>query len=81
MAKNFNAGVSALSELGRTKLEEADAAREAARAWLSAAVQEAKQSIEELLPAAKRQRTRMGLAKPVASDPCDKVRDPSRVRT
>jgi hypothetical protein len=77
MAKNFNAGVSALSELGQSKLEEADAVMAAARAWLSAAVQEAKQSIEELLPAAKRQRTRNGRAKPVVTDPCDKVRDPN----
>ncbi len=76
MAKNFNVGVSALSELGRAKLDEADAARGAARTWLSAAVQEAKQSIEELCPAAKRQCTRKRAAKPViASDPCDKVRD------
>ena len=77
MAKNFNVGVSALSELGRAKLDEADAALGAARTWLSAAVQEAKQSIEELCPTAKRQCTRKRAAKPItASDPSDKVREP-----
>lgn len=78
MAKNFNGGVSALSELGRSKLDEVETALDAARAWLTVQVEEARRSIHELCPPAKRQRLGRGANKPTLHDPADKVCIPCR---
>lgn len=76
MAKNFNLGVSALSELGRSKLDEVEVALDAARAWLSIQVEEARRSLHELCPPAKRQRLCRGANKAALPDSANKVRAP-----
>ena len=74
MAKNFNLGVSALSQLGSSKLDEVEDVLDAARAWLRNQIDESRRGINELFPPAKRQRVCRGANKAVPIEYIDKVR-------